>query len=155
EFDIYSISALELFGLFPDARAQFRVSTAARMNASFPFLSPAVDLPTHPPRRAVDAGYYDNYGVNLGASWLYAHRESIVRYASGVVVVQTRDSASHDARRALKLTAEQSSGLLGSAAPWLTGPLTGAGSAREAVTSFRNDAQLQILSEYFAEAAEA
>jgi len=41
----------------------FTLQTAARMNAAFPVISPAVDLPTRPPRRVVDAGYFDNYGM--------------------------------------------------------------------------------------------
>ena len=47
------------------------------MNASFPYISPAVSLPVDPPRRVVDAGYYDNYGVNLAAAWAYMNREWI------------------------------------------------------------------------------
>ena len=45
------------------------------MNASFPYISPAVSLPVDPPRRVVDAAYYDNYGVNLAAAWAYMNRE--------------------------------------------------------------------------------
>ena len=49
--DVYSRPAIEFFRLFPESRARFHLSTAARMNATFPFLSPAVSLPTRPPRR--------------------------------------------------------------------------------------------------------
>jgi len=49
------------------------------MNASFPLVSPGVSLPTTPPRRVVDAGYYDNHGVNLAAMWLYRTKR---RFAS-------------------------------------------------------------------------
>jgi predicted acylesterase/phospholipase RssA len=62
----YSVSAVEFYRLFPEA-TQFKLSTAVRMSASFPFVSPSTALPTNPPRRVVDAGYYDNYGVNLAA----------------------------------------------------------------------------------------
>lgn len=62
---LLSISAVELFRLFPHVQNAFQVGTAARMNASFPLVSPGVRLPTTPTRRVVDAGYYDNFGVNL------------------------------------------------------------------------------------------
>lgn len=59
---LYSLSALEFFRLFPFA-TEFHLATGVRMSASFPYVSPAVNLPTDPPRRVVDAGYYDNYGI--------------------------------------------------------------------------------------------
>ena len=43
---LLSLSAVELFRLFPAARDTFQVGTAARVNASFPFVSPGVSLPT-------------------------------------------------------------------------------------------------------------
>src|SRR5262249_54432854 len=86
----YSIGAVELFRLFPGLEAKFEVGTAARMNASFPWVSPGVSLPTDPPRRVVDAGYYDNYGVDLAARWLYRHESEIREYTSGVALIEIR-----------------------------------------------------------------
>src|SRR5262249_36030608 len=48
--DRYSRSAVEFFRLFPQSRGRFKLSTAARMSASFPYVSPAGDLPPAPPR---------------------------------------------------------------------------------------------------------
>jgi hypothetical protein len=76
----------------------FRIVTAARMNATFPVVSPAVSLPTFPPRRLVDAGIYDNYGVNLAALWLLKHQAAVRKYTSGVALVQVRAFPLHDAR---------------------------------------------------------
>src|SRR5262249_40231698 len=47
---VLSLSAVELFRLFPKAIDTFEVGTAARMNASFPLVSPGVSLPTIPAR---------------------------------------------------------------------------------------------------------
>jgi hypothetical protein len=58
---LYSRSAVEFFRIFPEAWPTFSLQTAVRMSATFPLASPAVSLPTEPPRRVVDAGYYDNY----------------------------------------------------------------------------------------------
>lgn len=93
-----SLSAVEFFRLFPKA-TDFRVSTAARMNASFPLVSPAVYLPTYPPRRVVDTGYYDNYGANIAALWMLHHRQALREYTSGVLVVEIRAYRNGYARR--------------------------------------------------------
>lgn len=142
----YSLSALEFFQLFPRADA-FRLSTAARMNASFPYISPAVDLPTEPRRRVVDAGYYDNYGVSLAARWLAQHREWLEENTSGVVLIQIRDSASEIRR--LFPDQQERSWSWSRGVEWLTGPLVGAASAREAQMSFHNDATLESLTDLF------
>ncbi len=85
-----SRSAVEFFRLFPAAHDRFEVGTAARLNATFPFVSPSVNLPTDPPRRAVDAGYFDNYGVGVLAAWLHRQRDAVRKYCAGVAVVEVR-----------------------------------------------------------------
>ncbi len=88
--DLISIPALEFWRYFPDAREKFTVGTAARMSATFPFVGPAVSLPTLPPRRVVDAGYFDNFGINMASMWLHHHRAEILAHTSGVVIVEIR-----------------------------------------------------------------
>ena len=143
--DVYSRPGVEFFSLFPEARSRFRLSTAARMNATFPFLSPAVSLPTVPPRRIVDAGYYDNTGVSVAAAWLYHHADWIIRECSGVVVIQIRDSASHHENRSVALPPAEG----GSVLPGLTGVLSAVNHARTASATYRNDDDLYQLSQYF------
>lgn len=67
--DYLSYMGVEFFKLFPGAD-RFKLSTAVRMNASFPLFSPAAALPTDPVRHVVDAGYYDNYGMVAATKWL-------------------------------------------------------------------------------------
>lgn len=138
--NLYSQSALQFFDLFPDAH-QFRLSTAIRMSATFPFISPAVSLPTNPPRRVVDAGYYDNYGVNTAAMWLEDHKDWIVRNTSGVLLVQVR--AFPEAQPSAK---ENS---LANGINFLTTPLQAVLQARNSVMSYRNDELLELLSKWF------
>jgi hypothetical protein len=76
-----ALTAVEFFKLFRGAD-QFRLGTAVRMQASFPFVSPAATLPTNPIRRTVDAGYYDNYGVNVALKWI-AENEATLREVTG------------------------------------------------------------------------
>lgn len=80
---------LEFFRLFPDAKG-FTVGTAARLSASFPVVSPAVNLPLNPVRRAVDGGYFDNYGVDLVCRWLLVNKKAVEDHTSGVAVLQVR-----------------------------------------------------------------
>ena len=75
-------------------RRQFKLATAALMSASFPYPCPAVPLPTHPRRRVVDAGYYDNYGVSLAAGWLFNAIDWLKANVSRVAVVHIRDGVS-------------------------------------------------------------
>ncbi|HEV3386412.1 MAG TPA: hypothetical protein VG097_16435, partial [Gemmata sp.] len=70
-------TALEFYRLFPDSRPTFQLSTAVRLNASFPFFSPSAALPTSPPRHVVDAGYFDNYGTLTATKWIYRNASPI------------------------------------------------------------------------------
>lgn len=148
-----SLESLELFRLFPGRQGAFRLATAARMSASFPFFSPAVPLPTTPRRRVVDAGYYDNYGVGLTASWLFTtrHRDWLAENASKVVLVQIRDGSTEKHRRLERLDPDGSTEF-SRAVEELTSPPEGLYNARVASSSFRNDGQLELLSSFFREA---
>jgi hypothetical protein len=142
----YSLQAIEFFQLFP-ATDRFRLCTAARMNASFPYVSPAAELPTCPRRRVVDAGYFDNYGVSVAAAWLFHYGAWLKKNTAGIVLIQVRDSVSESRR--VQVDPQEGTWKWSRGIEWLTGPLTGATSARESVMSFRNDQQAQLLNEYF------
>jgi hypothetical protein len=121
----FSYESYEFFRLFPqpDVRKKLRLATAARMSASFPYVSPAVTLPTVPRRRVVDAGYYDNDGVSLAASWLFsgANRDWIRKHASKVVLIQIRDGASEPGRK-MQIPGEETSSALTRGLEFLTTP---------------------------------
>jgi hypothetical protein len=85
-----SRSAVEFFRLFPASHGRFEVGTAARLSNTFPYVTPGVSLPADPPRRVVDAGYFDNYGIDLASRWLLRHREAVRGYCSGVAVIEVR-----------------------------------------------------------------
>ena len=144
----YSREALELFRLFPDSAKNFRLSSAVRISASFPYFSPAVSLPTRPRRRVVDAGYYDNYGVCLASSWLFNPNNQlwIDRVASKVLMVQIRDGVDQPRRRLEQVEAESSSGMSRSTEELLS-PVEGLYNARVGTSSFRNDGGLALLSQ--------
>jgi hypothetical protein len=156
--DLLSLSAVEFCRLFPRAW-DFPVSTAVRMSASFPLVSPAVSLPTLPPRRVVDAGYYDNYGVNVAAQWLIEMHEWLRANTSGILVIQIRDSISQLARTHMGFD-RQTDGPVGrlERITWMAGreliepglyptntPLEGLSTARQWSMSFRNDEQVEFF----------
>src|SRR5262249_54017194 len=157
----------ELFRLFPDARERFAVGTAARMNASFPLVSPGVSLPTNPPRRVVDAGYYDNFGVNLAAMWLLRNEGGVRKHTSGGGVVEIRayrngyarwhfqdrekDGPARDPREegednpGRPEMPRRDRGALEASLEWLSTPAEAIGAARSRAAYYRNDELLDLL----------
>ena len=145
ERGLYSLSAIEFFRLFPDAN-RFKLSTAVRLNASFPYASPVSTLPTVPYRRVVDAGYYDNFGIAVASAWIYENLPWIKQNTSGVILIQIRDAVTQESRRQVGLEAEQDppSWLEQGTKEWTT-PVSAGMAAREASMSFRNDEQVRDL----------
>ncbi|HTQ08307.1 MAG TPA: hypothetical protein VMI54_30845 [Polyangiaceae bacterium] len=135
--------ASELFGASAD---DVTLLTAARLSASFPYVSPAAVLPTNPRRRVVDAGYYDDYGVDLATGWLREalehHHEWLARHVSGILVIQIRDEPS-----ALDPGAPDASGgsPLGRGLEGLTSPIQAVFAARDSSMRLRNDAALDAV----------
>lgn len=164
----YSRSAVEFFRAFPEVyepepegdgpRDAFKLRTAVRMNATFPFLSPAVNLPVKPARRLVDAGYYDNYGVNVALSWLHYNRRWVKANTSGVALLQIRAFPSEIERKRLWVGTlrDEPRGAtarlfdaLGMGVEAVTTPLFGGVSALTWAMSYRNDEQIRELDDYF------
>jgi hypothetical protein len=149
-----SRSAYQLWQLCPDVWGQFPLSTAARLSAAFPYVSCAVLLPSKPRRHVVDAGYFDNYGLELAGNWLrelYEQSQSVLENISGILVIQIRDNVSQlsinpqsDAEKQLPQAAADGSRLL-RALEGLSSPPVGLLSANESVMLFRNDSLLESL----------
>ncbi len=146
----FSISALELFKLLPDREARrLTLATAARMNATFPFVSPAVNLPTDPPLRIVDAAYYDNYGVHVANAWILQNRGWLSRNTSGVLVVQTRDSVSKRERVGIPSEALGFFARLFRGAEFFSSVGQALLQARSSTNAFRNDHEFVEVNEVF------
>ncbi len=145
----YSLSATEYFKKFAAQDQGLQLATAARMSASFPFISPAVNLPSDPPLRVVDAGYYDNYGVDVAAAWISMNREWLADHCSGVLLVQIRDSVSRRDRLGYPhpVASAMENALKGF--QFFTSVTDGFLAARVSSSMFRNDAQVAALGEMF------
>lgn len=85
--------AIEFRRLFdqhgPDS---LKLTSALRMSATFPYITPITTLPSQPPMRVMDAGVRDNYGYRITLAWLATFRSWIEEHTSGVVVLQLRDT---------------------------------------------------------------
>ena len=90
-------SGIEFRRLFEGQEADsLHLITALRMNASFPFVLPVVELPSQPPMFVMDAGAIDNYGIENAVRYLFEFREWFAENTSGVVFIQIRDNARLD-----------------------------------------------------------
>lgn len=65
--------------------------TALRMNATFPYVLPMVNLPTSPEIVAMDAGIRDNYGIKTTLQYIKAFEKWLIANTSGVILVEIRD----------------------------------------------------------------
>ena len=85
--------AIEFQRFFRDQGANnLKFTSALRMNATFPYITPIVSLPSQPPMRVMDAGLRDNYGYRISIAFLHTFRDWISENTSGVVVLQLRDT---------------------------------------------------------------
>ncbi|MCW5898646.1 MAG: hypothetical protein KIT10_05195 [Flavobacteriales bacterium] len=85
--------AIEFQRFYKDQRAgRLKLVTALRMNATFPYITPLVTLPSEPPMRVMDAGLRDNYGYRVTLAFLHTFRDWIAENTSGVVMLQLRDT---------------------------------------------------------------
>jgi hypothetical protein len=70
---------------------QLLLTSAIRVNSTFPYILPAATLPTKPEIDIMDAGSRDNYGIKTTVQYLYNFKEWIQRNTSGVIIIDIRD----------------------------------------------------------------
>ena len=132
------VELVEFFKLFagePGLDAgRLKLSTVVRMNATFPLVTPAVSLPTAPPRRVVDAGYYDNYGVSMATAWLTRNLDWLAENTGGVILIQIRRYPEAPQPG----TSFEPLRWLGDGMQWLTTPLEGYTAAGRRIMIDRN-----------------
>jgi hypothetical protein len=144
-----SLAGLEFYRIFPNAKGLL-LSTAVRMSASFAYASPAVNLPTQPPRRVVDAGYYDNYGIQVATAWVNQNERWLAEHTSGVLLVQIRDSSGVRDRLDIE---DEPPGAWARALrgfQFFTSPIDAFSEARYSSAAFRNDTDVAHLDDQFA-----
>jgi hypothetical protein len=88
-----AVDGVEFRKLFKNQGADdLKFSSIIRMSATFPYILPAVSLPSTPTVQIMDAGMRDNTGLKTTLRYLYVFRKWIEENTSGVIVVDIRDS---------------------------------------------------------------
>ena len=62
------------------------------MGATFPFITPNVQLPSQPRMETMDAGLSDNYGIQDALKFIDVFKDWIEENTSGVLLLNIRDS---------------------------------------------------------------
>jgi hypothetical protein len=86
--DVDGVDFMRMFG--KQGADSLLISSAVRMNATYPYILPFVTLPTKPIIKVMDAGLRDNFGLSTSAKFLYAFKDWINANTSGVVIFQVR-----------------------------------------------------------------
>lgn len=64
--------------------------TALRMSASFPYITPLINMPCEPGIELIDAGVRDNEGFELALRYIYQYQDWIRENTSGVTIIQLK-----------------------------------------------------------------
>ncbi|HXH17732.1 MAG TPA: hypothetical protein VNJ07_01515 [Chitinophagales bacterium] len=67
------------------------LTSAIRMNGTYPYILPNVTMPTEPVIKVMDAGFRDNYGVEAAARFIHVFRDWLRENTSGVILLQVRN----------------------------------------------------------------
>jgi hypothetical protein len=87
------IKGIEFNRFFKDQDAEnLHFVSALRMSATFPYITPNVDLPSNPSMEIMDAGLSDNFGITNAVRFLHVFKDWIYENTDGVVFVIIRDS---------------------------------------------------------------
>lgn len=66
--------------------------TALRMSASFPYITPTVNLPSEPSIEIMDAGIADNFGIGDAVRFVHVFRDWFNQNTSGITFLIVRDT---------------------------------------------------------------
>jgi hypothetical protein len=68
------------------------LTSALRMNSTFPYVLPYASLPTEPRIEVMDAGLRDNFGTKISVQYMYTFKKWIEKNTEGIVILQIRDT---------------------------------------------------------------
>ncbi|OSZ82717.1 hypothetical protein CAP35_05495 [Chitinophagaceae bacterium IBVUCB1] len=91
------VDAIDFNRFFAKQDAQnLRITSALRMNATFPYILPVVRLPSEPEMNVMDAGLRDNFGVEVAVRYLYNMRNWITANNKRIILLQIRDTRENE-----------------------------------------------------------
>ncbi len=86
------IKGIEFLRVFEQQKAkELRFITALRMNATFPYVTPSVILPSSPKMEIMDAGLSDNFGVTDAIRFVHVFKDWVEANTSGILLINIRD----------------------------------------------------------------
>lgn len=68
------------------------ITSAIRMNATFPYILPNVELPTEPALEIMDAGVTDNFGIATASIYLIRFLQHFKKEYNQIIILQIRDT---------------------------------------------------------------
>ncbi len=91
------VDAIDFGRFFAKQDAQnMRITSALRMNATFPYILPVVRLPSAPEMNVMDAGLRDNFGIEVAVRYLYSMSSWIKANNKKVILLQIRDTRENE-----------------------------------------------------------
>ena len=93
----YDVDGLDFTSFFAKQQAeQIRFLTVLRMNATFPFVLPNVEMPANPEFDVMDGGFRDNFGHETSLRFIDKFKSWLKANTSRVVIVEIRDRPVND-----------------------------------------------------------
>ena len=97
QHDKLEIDAVDFNALFKEQDAKnLKLTSALRMNGTFPYIFPSVFLPSEPVIEVMDAGVRDNYGLETTYRFISQLKEWINENVSEVIVLDIRSQEKID-----------------------------------------------------------
>ena len=91
------IDGVDFAEFFPNQDPyNMRITSALRMNATFPYVLPVVRLPSVPRMNIMDAGLRDNFGAELADRYLYVLRDWLKENTQEVIFLDIRDTRENE-----------------------------------------------------------
>lgn len=115
--------------------------TALRMSASFPYITPNINLPSNPPIEIMDAGLADNFGISDAVLFLKTFKDWIAENTSGVTILSIRDSKKESKIKEIKNL---------SISDKIFTPISNVYNNWSNIQDLRNDLLVQYASDWFA-----
>ncbi len=91
------IDAVDFAAFFRDEDPfNLRLTSALRMNATFPYVLPVTKLPSQPRMNIMDAGLRDNFGAEVSTRYLNVMRDWLMQNTRDIIFLQIRDTREND-----------------------------------------------------------
>ena len=133
------IQGVDFRDLLKDQEADsLRFTTALRMSATFPYITPSMTLPTNPPIKIADAGISDNYGIQDAMLFVNSFKDWIKENTSEVLLLSIRDSEKIE-----EVAAPESMNVI----ERFFSPIQGVYSSWDKVQSIKNDQLYELIKE--------